>query len=374
MNTFPQVYFYPHAYMRDRQLDTIRSWPTDRVLNPEIADRRGSQVSVNRALAPSQAISWKQRLPLLNIKRRPRGLPREAAVYVWGAIMASGPFIVALDNPYALTGYNYRALGRYRRLLQALLESHRCLAIHCMSQACREGVAYLFGQAVADKAIVDYPKIRQEVQAVPESQGECRFLFIGTQFEIKGGAALLAAFEAVRKAVPSATLDCITHLPPEYESLVNRCAGLTIFPAELPREEIYQRFMRTADVLVHPTYIESFGMVVLEALAHGLAIITTDVYALKEMVHDGRNGFVLPPPISAWSDYLPTPHLIDWPHFKDRVRNTDTAAFTDRLAEAMIRLAADHQFRTQARRESLRVLADSFLARPSERLAEGIHA
>ena len=51
--------------------------------------------------------------------------------------------------------------------------------------------------------------------------------------------------------------------------------------------------MYKSDILIHPTYVDTFGVVVLEAIAHGLGIISTDLYALPEMVYDGVNGIIL---------------------------------------------------------------------------------
>lgn len=84
-------------------------------------DRSVGQVSREQALARSMGVSWMQRLPLVNVKRRPKGLPGEVVVYAWGSVLASGAFIVDLDNPYALTGYNLRAMALYRWVLRMWL-------------------------------------------------------------------------------------------------------------------------------------------------------------------------------------------------------------------------------------------------------------
>ena len=42
-----KIYFYPHAYLRDRQLETIKNWPSSDVINPEIAlNRFGNEVDI----------------------------------------------------------------------------------------------------------------------------------------------------------------------------------------------------------------------------------------------------------------------------------------------------------------------------------------
>ena len=356
------IYFYPHAYLRDRQLDTIRNWPPERVLNPQLSEeRRGAQVTSVQSLAKNLHATWKQCLPLVNLKLRPKRLPSDAVVYVWGGVLVSGPFIVELDNPYALTGYNIKAMSLYRGLLSRFLKSSRCLEIRCLSQACKETLRLLFGEAVAAKASIHYPRIPPFVDQVSINAGsECRFLFVGTQFEIKGGAALVRAFRRVYEQVPSAHLDMITHLPPEFSREVADCPGITVHGARFSRQEIWDRFMRQADVLVHPTYVESFGMVVLEALAHGLAIVATDVYAINEMVHDGVNGALLKPPISIWDGFQPSKYYPKLEIIKSYIAKTDTEQFEHALTAAMLQLAGDVATRDRFRAASLKLLIDKF--------------
>lgn len=332
------------------------------MVNPEIAeDRRGNQVSNDAATAERVNKSWTRTIPLLNIKLRPASAPRDSIVYIWGGIAATGRFIVDLDNPWSLVGYNLRAMTIYRPLIRRILRSHRCMDIRCISQACRSSLKILFGESVYQKSSVHYPCIPQSAQAVDRfASAGCRFLFIGTQFEIKGGVALIKAFHQVRAKAPDATLDIITHLPSRYQAMVSGVPGIRLHPAIFTRDEIHAQFMSKCDVLVLPTYVESFGMVALEALAHGLAIIATDVYALGEMVKDGQNGNLLDPPLSIWDGVIPSRYYWDLENIKQHIEKTDTTAFEDALAQAMIRFAADVEWRLAARRESVNLMSSRF--------------
>lgn len=352
------VFFYPHAYLRDRQLDTIHAWPAGRAVNPDLANRRsGAQVSRDEALAKGRK-SWKQVLPLVNIKRRPAAAPRDAAVYVWGGLILSGPFIVDLDNPYALTGYNVFAARLYRPLIRWILASPRCLSIRCLSRACHDGVSELFGDAVAAKAVVAYPFMPTKVHDSPAGAVDrCRFLFIATQFEIKGGAALLAAFRRVREAFPGATLDMVTHLPSAFSEAAQACPGLTMHEADFSRQQIAERFLADVDVLVHPTYCDSFGMVVLEAMAFGLPVIATRMYALSELVEDGINGILLDPPVSIWEGIRPSPLFPDPDKVRAAVQASNMGSFEDSLADAMLVLARDPMLRNAWGHASLNKVA-----------------
>lgn len=358
-----RVYFYPATYLRDRMLDTVRQWPVERVYNPEILERRkGAQVSAEHSLAPRQALSWRQRLPLVNVKRRPNGLPPDVVLYLWGAIPATGPFILDLDNPLALTGYNVQAFELYRPLLAGILASRRCVAIRCMSRACRNSIEAMLGARVADKAEVCYPVVPQAVThlAPDRTSDQCRFVFIGTQFEIKGGGPLLKAFRRLVDLGLEADLDVVTHLPAEFEGLARSCPGLTIHPARFTREEIASEFLSKADALVHPTFVESFGMTVLEALSHGLAVISSDVYALPEMVQDGVNGVLLRSPYSMWDGWIPSRHYRDWWNAKAHIRALDLNEYEEALFVAMRDMVSDRSRRIRMKQASIDLFAHKF--------------
>lgn len=357
-----KVYFYPHAYLRDRQIDTIRHWPSNQIVNPELAENRlGAQVSSDKSVGRKFQLSWKQRLPLLNIKRRPPGASDDAVVYVWGAVMASGPYIVDIDNPWSLVGYNIGAMSIYRPILKHMLLDARCHEIRCMSNACRESLRLLFGHQVWTKARVSYPLIEQKISDPPQVHpNEARFLFVGTQFEIKGGEALLKAFSEVYARQKACRLDIVTHMPEEFENRARSCAGIFLHQANFSRAEIHDRFMRNADILVLPTYVDSFGMVILEALSHGLAVIATDVYAIKEMVIQGQNGDLLDPPISIWDGRWPSASYRDLANIKSRIRSVDKTEFEKRLAVAMQRFVIDSAWRLCARRASIDLMSSRF--------------
>ncbi len=51
--------------------------------------------------------------------------------------------------------------------------------------------------------------------------------------------------------------------------------------------------LRTADVLVHPSYSDGFGYAPMEALACGVPVIVTEDTGMKEHVREGVNGYVV---------------------------------------------------------------------------------
>jgi glycosyltransferase involved in cell wall biosynthesis len=58
--------------------------------------------------------------------------------------------------------------------------------------------------------------------------------------------------------------------------------------------EATDRVLRRSDILVLPTFIENLPMIILEAFACGVPVITTPVAAITEVVEHERNGLLVP--------------------------------------------------------------------------------
>lgn len=110
-----------------------------------------------------------------------------------------------------------------------------------------------------------------------------RILFVGMDWERKGGPALLEAFREVRRAHPTAEL-VIVGCAPSVSVPGCRVVG------RVPLAEV-AGFYRTASVFCLPTTVEPFGYVFLEAFAHGLPIVATNIGAIPDFVEEGRSGY-----------------------------------------------------------------------------------
>ena len=53
-----------------------------------------------------------------------------------------------------------------------------------------------------------------------------------------------------------------------------------------------ERYWQMADVFVLPTYNETFGLVIVEAMQYRLPIVSTDEGGIPDVVIDGQNGFI----------------------------------------------------------------------------------
>jgi glycosyltransferase involved in cell wall biosynthesis len=112
-------------------------------------------------------------------------------------------------------------------------------------------------------------------------------LFVGVDWERKGGPTLLAAFRAVRQAHPDARLTIVGCSPPISEPGVH-------VEGRVPLGEV-AKYYRAASVFCLPTLNEPFGLVFLEAFSYGLPVVATRLGAIPEIVADGKSGYLVAP-------------------------------------------------------------------------------
>lgn len=123
--------------------------------------------------------------------------------------------------------------------------------------------------------------------ATPERYEAKSILFVGINWQRKGGPELLAAFEQVLDVHPDASL-VIAGCTPDY--LPRNCVALGKVPlADLPK------YYSSASIFCLPTRVEPFGIVFVEALTYGLPIVASNVGAVPDMVSHGHNGFLVSP-------------------------------------------------------------------------------
>jgi glycosyltransferase involved in cell wall biosynthesis len=105
--------------------------------------------------------------------------------------------------------------------------------------------------------------------------------------------------EAAQKAAPGTVFRLLGDVDPGNPASIDR-ADVERWQAEgrlvwLGSTDDVRPFLADADAVVLPSYGEGLSRVLLEALAMGKPIITTDAPGGRAVVDDGVNGFLVPP-------------------------------------------------------------------------------
>lgn len=120
----------------------------------------------------------------------------------------------------------------------------------------------------------------------PPEAGPLRLLLVATDWERKGGDLALAAVQRVRDRGLEAELTVVGARGRALPEHVRHHEHLA--PAEL------SRLYATHHVLIEPSRASAGGVVVTDALHHGLPVLATAVGGLPDLVQDGRTGWLVP--------------------------------------------------------------------------------
>ena len=113
-------------------------------------------------------------------------------------------------------------------------------------------------------------------------------LFLGRINRYKGAQLLVEAWPDVRRAVPGARLV----LAGPLQEQVGRTEGVEM--AGVVDGEAKARLVASSWLLALPSAGELLGAAVLEAWAHGVPVVVSDIDTFRELVRDGVDGLVVP--------------------------------------------------------------------------------
>lgn len=127
--------------------------------------------------------------------------------------------------------------------------------------------------------------------AVAREEKIFRFVFVGSITVQKGVPLLL---EAWRRLAPlGAELWLIGPLSPAAKELLPTLPGLRVF-GQVPSADV-PKILQQCDVFVFPSFFEGFGLVILQAMACSLPVITTTSTAGPDLISTpGDGGWIIP--------------------------------------------------------------------------------
>lgn len=169
--------------------------------------------------------------------------------------------------------------------------------------------------ADGDKLEVLYPGFPVPEPVLRENRETFTFLFVGGDFERKGGYDVVEAFARISGDYPNARLvlagsDLDQPNPDRFlhswvsaerkERALSRLgdlerAGRAARHRWLTQTQLRAELLPAADAFVMPTYAEGFGFANVEAMSFGLPVVTSDVGPSAEILGDGNCGWLVSP-------------------------------------------------------------------------------
>lgn len=256
-------------------------------------------------------------------------------LFACGADFAERPVVVYTDNTLALTLRHYPSWWPSDKAKnEAFLDWERRVTTSALAVC-------TFSEWARRSMIDDYGCDPRRVFAVgggathagvmTDAWDRQVALFVGVDFERKGGSVLLDAWPGVRARLPRAELWIAG--PRKEASSRDGIRWL----GRRPSEEL-AAVRAAASVFVLPSLFEPWGLVLNEAMASGLPCIGTTACAMPEIIREGVTGLLVPP-----DDPTPlTDALVELLGNPIEAERMGRAAFEDYLARGTWDSVADN--------------------------------
>ena len=158
--------------------------------------------------------------------------------------------------------------------------------------------------AFVRETLLEHPDIKATIDVIPYGAPDAkswvprarsradklRLLYVGNLTQSKGISYLFSAMTALRGAATLTLVgaksgaDC-----PKLTAALKEHTWL----GAVPHQRVLE-IMDEHDALVFPTLFDGFGLVILEAMARGLTVITTPHAGGSSVIDEGKDGFVVP--------------------------------------------------------------------------------
>lgn len=153
-----------------------------------------------------------------------------------------------------------------------------------------------WSQGVRTSLIRDYAVDQRRIEVLPPSMQDpgrpqhrknerFRLLFIGGDFRRKGGLQLLDAWRSRLQA--EADLHVVTRVEMASEPGLHIHRGVEAGSAK------WMELWNSSDLFVFPSNLETFGIVLLEAMAFGVPVLSARTGAAEDIIKPGTNGMLL---------------------------------------------------------------------------------
>jgi glycosyltransferase involved in cell wall biosynthesis len=149
----------------------------------------------------------------------------------------------------------------------------------------------------------EFPEIKEKIEVVypafpipsikRKKHKGINLLYAARYFYGKGGLHTLEAIDRLTKKHKNVYGTFISaDIPEEIRNKYSKNPKIKFYDI-IPQKKLFEEILPTSDVFIYPGYKDSFGFAMVEVMSFGIPIITVNGFARKEIVEDGKQGFVI---------------------------------------------------------------------------------
>jgi len=180
-----------------------------------------------------------------------------------------------------------------RRAVLKYLQSPYCKKILPWTRWCAEELRRLFPE-VKDKIEIIYPPVGLK-NFKKIKTGKTVLLYASRRFYFKGGLYALEVMDRITRKDKKIEGWIVSDVPKEVYEKYKKNSQIK-FLGTLPQKELFERVYPSSDIFLYPSFTDTFGYVILEAMSFGLPVVSVGGQSREEIISQGKTGAVIKNP------------------------------------------------------------------------------
>ncbi len=252
----------------------------------------------------------------------------------------NSPWVVDLEQAASTVGFEAGRLDKVSHVVEKFFASDNCKKIMPWTKAGQTSVLNAFNTSkFRDKLKVVYPAMHLSKKTPHKAGDKIRMLFVSTRFFTKGGKELLEAYDILRKK-HDVSLTVISDVP---NNLKSRHPDINFLQPNVPRSELLKKYYPNTDIFILPSYMDTFGIVFLEAMSLSIPIVSSNCFAIPEIVENA--GLLVDVSKYSWYDKKQLFAWNSWEKFSEYVEKTNKPEIVGQLVKKTSDLIEDSSLR-----------------------------
>lgn len=172
----------------------------------------------------------------------------------------------------------------------------------------KESAISYYGRKSKDIDIIEFGANLSDVQFYKhrEITNNCNLLFIGTNWNMKGGEKVITIYRKLKGLNLNCKLTIIGSTPPYSLDDPDMTVYPTLDKNSKEDSELYSSILDNSDVLLVPTLFDCYGIVYCEAAAYGIVVLTNNVCGVSHVIKNGKTGYLFDTntPSDLWAEKI----------------------------------------------------------------------
>jgi glycosyltransferase involved in cell wall biosynthesis len=207
------------------------------------------------------------------------------------------PWVIDMEHVHSFFGLNPHLIKNkfLKKFIERKLSSKYCKKILCHCEATRQAFFHFLDcEKFKDKIEVLYPSSHISTFK-KDPHKNIRILAIMSIFYGKAGIQVLKVFSKIQKEYPNVEFWIRADVPKKLkkEAGLKNVKYMNYFGNIIPREDLIKSVYSKCDIFFYPTLVDSFGYSLIDAMTTKLPIVSTNLYAVPEIVQDKKNGLIV---------------------------------------------------------------------------------